>query len=270
MQSFFQKFKSNFDKQGFPTISFSLILGFSVLKFKGNNFLKKEEIPKLPKKETKKPTILVDYNILVKTKFPFFIPTRRKYTDEFLFHLCQLYELISITNIPHLSSQEVDPYGCISYHYFLPDKTSLKKINLNRDSLICITKNKDSLNKDFCKNILEIKEDFQNEKLFSILDFFNNLYFTRKQNWEKTIDSYKGKDFFSEFNSVYKKLFYQKNSLKFGADFEKEKELINQQRILEFNQAKIIMDGNIRKNEYLESGKSNLLEVLKGLVSLVL
>lgn len=264
MFKFLRNFKENYFRQGFPIISVSLLTGIVLFKQNKISIFRKSEIPKLPPKDTTKPTILLDYNLIIKNKVLFFFPFKRRYTDEFLFHLCQLYELVSITNIPYVSSKEVDPYGCISYHYFLPKKSDLRKEHLARDDLICITKDKKSFHNEFSKNILEIKTDFQDEKLFTLLDFFNNLYFTNKETWSETVQSYK--DFFKEFDSVYKKLFYQKNLLNFFSDFDKEREKINLERIREYNSAKLIMDENLKKYEFLEE-KNFLIDFIKKAVS---
>lgn len=270
MNSFFNKFKENYKKQGFPFITTSIIIGFTLFKQNKLSIFRKNEIPQLPPKDSNKPTILLDYNVIIKNKIPFLFPFKRKYTDEFLFHLCQMYELISVTNIPHISSKEVDPYGCISYHYFLPDKYLLNKSHLLRDNLICICRDRNAFHPELMDNVLEIKNEYSDDKLFTLLDFFTNLYFTDRNNWLNTIKSYKNKDFFVEFTSLFKRLFYKKNTFNFFNSFEKERKKINDERIWQYNQSKVIMDENIKKYEYLEKKESVVSNLLKKAISFIL
>lgn len=300
--SFFSKICSEYQKQGFPFISTSLFLSGASIYLLGRpstnekvstrsyikrasekllSMLKVDNIPTLPEQDPKKPVVLFDVeNILIKPRrFPLnfcFTAHKRRFSDVFLFHLAHIYELISITSSDDESLyKKIDPYGCISYRLFVPDKKLFEPKHLNRklEKVVCIASKESEYNHKFHDNILNIGSwnDTGDSRLLQVLDFLINLYFTSINDWRKTISSYRGKDFYDTFNKVHKNIFFKRNFLSFNLEskYKNTIESINKSRIAEFKRAEVIMEENIAKDE-IENQRASIYEKVSDFVKNVL
>ena len=290
MNGLFRRLRMDYKNQGFPFITAGVLLaGLSVYKAgkpsseeegktssfvkrlsqKLINTLKHDNMPVLPKQEKEKPVLMFDLeNILIKHRFfplqLYFPVYKRQFSGVFLFHLAHLYEIVSTTDSTDHEKifRQVDPYGCITYRLFLPDKKLFEPKHLNRplEKVICLASEDNEYNKRFQKNVLNIGrwEGKKDHKLLGLLDFLVNLYFTNTKDWRKTIYSYKEKAFFPTFEKVHRQIFSMKHFLSRNLD-KKHKETvdrINRERVCEYESAKVIMDENIERDKLAGEGVS--------------
>lgn len=287
---FFDKLRTDYCTQGFPRITAAAALTGSLLYGLGRpsalewggvggylrrasqrlaNMLKADNLPVLPAQENKKPVLVFDLeNVLIRHTFrPLSMPfavQKRQFSDVFLFHVAHLYEMVSITSADNYEKivAQLDPYGCIGYRLFLPDKTRFEPKHLNRplENVVCLASKENEYHKAFRSNELNIGSwgGERDSKLLSVLDFLANLYFTNVSDWRKTVCSYRGKDFFSTFDRVHKSIFSHKNFL--ALDPEKKYRTmvkrVNEDRINEFLRAKVVMDQNVAKDNVLKESES--------------
>eukprot|EP00866_Antonospora_locustae_P000276 jgi/Antlo1/276/683 len=294
----FYKIHSEYLKQGFPFISTSLVLSGVSMYWLGRpsvndkigtcgyikrisekllTIIKADNIPTLPEQDQKKPVVLFDVeNILIKPRlFPLnfcFSAYKRKFSDVFLFHLAHIYELVSITSLDDESLyKKIDPYGCISYRLFVPDKKLFEPKHLNRNlkKVVCIASKENEYNHKFHENTLNIGSwnEIGDKRLLQVLDFLINLYFTSINDWRKTISSYRGKDFYETFGKVHKNIFFRRNFLSFNLEnkYKNTIENINKSRIMEFKRAEVIMEENIAKEE-VESQHPSIYEKISDFI----
>lgn len=300
----FSKICSEYKSQGFPFLSTSLFLSGASIYWLGRPYenekisththsyikrasekllgmLKADNIPTLPEQDQKKPVVLFDIeNILIKPRFfpfNFCLNThKRMFSDVFLFHLAHIYELVSISSLDDESVyKQVDPYGCISYRLFVPNKKLFEPRHLNRklEKVVCIASKENEYSHKFHDNILNIGswKGISDNRLLQVLDFLVNLYFANISDWRKTISSYRQKDFYETFSKVHKNIFFKRNFLSFNLEnkYKSTVENINKCRIMEFKRAEVVMEENIAKYE-IENQRSSIYEKVSDFVKGVL
>ncbi|EQB60145.1 hypothetical protein NAPIS_ORF02285 [Vairimorpha apis BRL 01] len=187
-----------------PIFSSMLItIGISAL------FKKKKE-----KLKFNKPVVIIDpFETLLKYKFSLlnlrYIFYRRKYTEEFLFNMGYLYDLVFITDNSLINNKLytfLDPLGVVKYKFYTSNKKKEIKNILDYNEGIVLS-NKDN------EKTLNIG-NYSNGNLLDVVDFFSSIKLMNV-NMIKTIESYKNKDFFKSWNFVQNRIFDMRNMLSF-------------------------------------------------------
>ncbi|AFM99151.1 putative TFIIF-interacting CTD phosphatase [Encephalitozoon hellem ATCC 50504] len=292
LKKFLQELKSKMEERRFPYITSSILsLGAAVailgrpdgskdqsivgyirrFKKKVYSFAREKDtgIPILPPQEQPKPTIIFDCeDFLVKKKFSFFsfdfLVTKRAFTDLFLFHSAHLYELVHASESPVSFSRHllhrIDPYGCISYKVYCKDKKMFSSKHLNRplEKVVVISTREDEYHEDFDDNILKLDKwpGSPERGLLDLLNFLHNLYFTRIEDFRGTLKSYLGKDFYSAYERVQKKIFVQRNLFSWNVEkrYRERINRIDEKRQKDFERAKEIMDRDLQGKDVKEEG----------------
>ncbi|KAI5149345.1 mitochondrial import inner membrane translocase subunit TIM50 [Enteropsectra breve] len=210
----------------------------------------------IPQQKHRKPTVIFDMkNILYNNKFSLQhfdnVYRQRQFCQEFLFNLCYNYELIMVTDVYEPLGrrilQKLDPYGCISYPLFIPNKEMLRKEMLNRDlrKTIFISAEDSEFSQDFAVNTLHLPKwnGCEDKTLLSTLHFLNNINFSDITDYRPTIASYYRTDFSTVFDSIQRKLFHERNLFSFK-NFDHEVAKVNQQKVSDFKNAKATMDSS--------------------------
>ncbi|ELQ76531.1 TFIIF-interacting CTD phosphatase, including NLI-interacting factor, partial [Trachipleistophora hominis] len=219
----------------------------------------------LPPQQQKKPVILFNPENLLLKRYPSFLDLKivlRPYSDIFLFDLAQNYELISYGMFTPSESKfiykHLDPYGCINY------RINTASIDLNRDTsrLIVIETENRQWDKKYDENILRIESwnGKDDERLFLLDQFLSNLLYTDKKSWLLTLRSYLNTPFFQTYEKVQRKLFFSKNF--FNPNYDAFIKQVKDDKLKEFERAKLVMDEQIRKDETI----ANWIKPIFGLI----
>lgn len=230
------------------------------------NFRKKDQLPTQSKA---RPVILFNPEKLLFIKKPSLFNYQivcRPFYDLFLFDLAHHFELIS-----HLKGtktekdfiyEHIDPYGCISY------RLNNEETDLNRtlDNVIIIETEDNQWNSKYGKNILKVQEwnGKYDEKIFLLEQFLSNLLYVDRKTWFSTIHSYMNTPFFEAYDYVQKRLFLAKNF--FSTNYCKFMENVKKQKLKEFENAKIVMNEQIRKDKAF----SDIINPIIGLIKTLL
>ena len=163
----------------------------------------------------------------------------------FLFNISKDFELISISNMENklgnIILNKLDPYGFISHRIFEnKDCFSPKNLNRSLNQTIIISSDKREFHPKLKNNIIFIdKWNGKNSNdLFQLIHFFINMSTMGIPNFQKTINSYKNKNFFNEFEKRQKINYNQRNIFNFW-NFDKQRKEIAQHKITEFESLKI-------------------------------
>lgn len=209
---------------------------------------------KLPAQKQKKATILFNpENFLVK-RYPSFFGQNiilRPYYDLFLFDMAQNYELLAYGRFTPSESnfiyKHLDPYGCINYRL----NTDCIDLNRNFKDLIVIETDKNQWNGKYQDNILRIErwDGIDDDKLFLLEQFLNNILYIDRGKWLETIKSYRNVPFFQIYDQVQRRIFRSKYF--FFSDYNIFKEKLKKEKLHELKKAKVVMDEEIEKNKIL-------------------
>ena len=235
------------------------------------SLVKAKDAPTLPDQQDERPVLLFDTeDILVSHGFSplrmHFVVKKRPHAGTFLFHLAHIYEIVTVTGSENYQRifEEIDPYGCISYRLFLPDKRAFGRRNLNRSlsKTVCLASKENEYSRELQQNTINIGKwaRADDSKLLRVLDFLVSLHFSGTADWRKTISSYRHKDFFSAFERTSRRMFARKHLFSLGADkkYEKVTEKIGWERVCEYERARRIMDEHVAKDAMANGGTSIL------------
>jgi mitochondrial import inner membrane translocase subunit TIM50 len=222
-----------------------------------------ESMPVLPPQKEPKPVVLFDQDgVLSRRTFSLFdldfLYTRRPFSDLFLFHTAHLYELVSVSGSVSSTSREVlrdiDPYGCISYKIFCGNKRLFNKSHLSGrplERLVVLATRESEYHEDFRDNVLNIGgwDGSSEGRLLDLINFLYNLHFAGITDFRGTIRSYTGKDFFTAFSAVQRRLFRSRNMFQWNTDAKYEARVreINETRMKEYAKAKAVMDRDLKR-----------------------
>lgn len=160
-----------------------------------------------------KPVVIIDpFETLLTYNFSFrylrYIFHRRKYTEEFLFNMGYLYDLVFITDNALISNKLynfLDPLGVVKYKFFTFNKKEEMKNILDHNEGVILSNKYDNKTLNIGNNrgnLLDVIDFFSSIKLMNV-DLIN------------TVDNYKYKDFFKSWNTVQNKIFDMRNMLSF-------------------------------------------------------
>ncbi|KAH9411488.1 hypothetical protein HK407_05g08630 [Ordospora pajunii] len=228
-----------------------------------------DAVATIPKQEQNRPALMFDSSTLLLNKrfWPFsmdFFVSRRAFADVFLFHAAHLYELIHVsessTLFDRMMMHKMDPYGCISYKVYCRDKKRLEGKHLNRplEKVVVICTKDNEYHSDFSQNVLRLNR-WNGEPetgLFGLLNFLHSLYFSGINDFRPTLMSYTGKDFHKAFEEVQKAIFVGRNMFSWnaGRKYEGRVEEINKCRIRDYDDARRLMDKDVKHIDSNESG----------------
>lgn len=220
----------------------------------------------LPSQNKKRPVILISPENILFKKYPSLFNYKiaiRPLTGMFLFDLAHNYELISHINGTDFEKEfiyeNLDPYGCISY------RLNDEDVNINRDpnQIIVIGTENDNLFEKSPKNNIELNpwNGKNDNKIFLIHQFLTNLLYIDPNTWAKTINSFKNLPFFEAYNYIQKKIFHSRNF--FFSDYDKFMKNVQNIKMEEYENAKIIMDDQIRKEGILNNWINPIIGFIK-------
>jgi len=225
--------------------------------------IENDQMPRIPAQERDKPTVLLDFqHILTCNRFSLrrfdFMSYKRAYCEAFLYNLVGHYEIINISDMHSAEGtflmDKIDPYGCISYRLFTRDKARYTMEHLNRapERVVVLSTAPNEFHPSLRENTIWLpKWRGENDaRLFDIMHFFNNLYFLKVHDYRPTVGSYNGKDFFSTFRSIQKRLYNQRNLFS-HIPFESKLQEVNEQKVREYQIASTNMKTYKRKEGWL-------------------
>lgn len=222
--------------------------------------LQNDPMPAIPAQDKNKPTILFDFqNLLTCNRFSLrrfdFMTYKRAYCEAFLYNLIGNYEIINISDMHAAEGtflmNEIDPYGCIAYRLFTRDKAryTIERLNRSPSRLVVLSTAWNEFHKSLNENTIRLPKwrGEDDAKLFDIMHFFNNLHFLKLDDYRPTLKSYDGKDFFSAFRNVQKRLYNQRNLFS-RTPFESRLQDVNERKVREYQLASANME-KYRKKE---------------------
>ncbi|KAI5126536.1 mitochondrial import inner membrane translocase subunit TIM50 [Nematocida parisii] len=223
----------------------------------------------LPPQDKPLPTVFIDIEeVLLEKTWSFFILGYeykiRPNAGAFLFQLSNEYEVVGVSSMPNEISNEIlkvlDPYGCIKYRMYLPnrEKLDLNCVNRDRRSIIRIRNCKTSGENDLCidkwNNDLQINSD----TLMNTLDFLLNLKQLESSDFRHVIKSYKNKNFESAYGEIQRSIYPASRQyflFKTPNGVEEKIKSINRSRIEEYEIAREYIENKMKIHKIQDSNK---------------
>lgn len=223
----------------------------------------------LPSQQKSRPTLLLNPEKLLFRKYPSLFNYKiriRPFAGLFLFNLAHHYEIISfIRGTPNEQKfiyDRLDPYGCISY------RLNNEDVIINREPQKCVILQTDDDQWDdrYKMNILTVQEwnGKPDDKIFLLDQFLSNLLYVDTSTWNNTMSSYNNLPFFQCYNQVQKRIFHSRHF--FLQNYDKFMKNVQDEKIREFENAKIIMDEQLRKQRALSDWITPIIGFLKTLL----
>lgn len=169
--------------------------------------------------KSKKTILVIDpFTTLLNYKFSFwkfnYIFTKRHFTEEFIFNLGYMYDIIFITDNSLINKNIydfIDPLGISVYRMYTRNKKGEIE-HLKKENKVIILENKDT--EDSCSlNIKPFGLLSPKYELFDVVNFLTTLNFMKEKNHIKILEFYKNKDFYISFDKIQKKLYQMRNML---------------------------------------------------------